>query len=182
MRIFLDDERLPPQDGKGWIIVRSVGDAIKSVEANGFPVFVSFDNDLGERQPEGRCFAAWLLVLDMDSGNMPENFAFYVHSHLKTRRRLSRRSTRIHSPDQPTTQILRQGCRHNQPHCSTSSVESDHPDSMQGGNALGPHGCAACPVEMGAAPPDNPPCPPHTILHPLLGSATVTPMLSGGHA
>ena len=80
MRIFLDDERLPPQDGKGWIILRSVGDAIKWVEANGFPVFVSFDNDLGERQPEGRCFAAWLLELDMDSGNMPEDFAFYVHS------------------------------------------------------------------------------------------------------
>jgi hypothetical protein len=60
MRLFLDDERLPP--------------------ANGFPVFVSFDNDLGEGQPEGRCFAAWLLELDMDSGSMPEDFAFYVHS------------------------------------------------------------------------------------------------------
>jgi hypothetical protein len=80
MRIFLDDQRLPPQDGKGWVIVRSVGDAISWVEANGFPVFVSFDNDLGARQPEGRCFAAWLLELDMDSGNMPEDFAFYVHS------------------------------------------------------------------------------------------------------
>ena len=80
MRIFLDDERLPPQDGKSWIILRSVGDAIKLVEAYGFPVFVSFDNDLGERQPEGRCFAEWLLELDMDSGHMPEDFAFYVHS------------------------------------------------------------------------------------------------------
>lgn len=80
MKLFLDDERYPPQNEEGWVIVRSVGDAIKWVEANGFPVFVSFDNDLGDRLPEGRCFAAWLLELDMDSGAMPEDFAFYVHS------------------------------------------------------------------------------------------------------
>lgn len=80
MKIFLDDERFPPQDGQSWVNVRSVGEAMKWVEINGFPVFASFDNDLGEGQPEGRCFAAWLLELDMDSGDMPDEFGFYVHS------------------------------------------------------------------------------------------------------
>ncbi len=79
MKLFLDDERFPPSDGD-WVIVRNVGEAIRWVEANGFPTFVSFDNDLGENQPEGRCFAAWLLELDMDSGSMPDHFAFHVHS------------------------------------------------------------------------------------------------------
>ena len=80
MRIILGGERFPPQDGEGWIIVRSVGDAIEWVDAKGFPVFVSFDNDLGEWQPEDRRFAAWLLERDLDSGSTPEDFAFRVHS------------------------------------------------------------------------------------------------------
>lgn len=80
MKLFLDDERLPPGDGDGWVIVRNISDAIEWVKANGFPLYVSFDNDLGELQPEGRCFAAWLLELDMDMGSMPNTFDYYVHS------------------------------------------------------------------------------------------------------
>ena len=80
MKLFLDDERYPPGDGTGWVVVRNVGDAIKCVETNGFPSFVSFDNDLGDQQLEGRYFAAWLLELDMDTGSMPDNFEYYVHS------------------------------------------------------------------------------------------------------
>lgn len=79
-RLFLDDERFPPGDGEGWDIVRSVDEACAWVEANGFPSYVSFDNDLGEGAREGWQFAQWLIDRDLDRGDMPEDFDFYVHS------------------------------------------------------------------------------------------------------
>jgi hypothetical protein len=79
-RLFLDDERFPPRDGKDWVIVRSVKEAIAWVEANGFPRFVAFDNDLGEDQREGWEFAQWLIDRDLDMGGMPDDFGFYAHS------------------------------------------------------------------------------------------------------
>ncbi len=54
-KIFLDDERDPPDDG--WLVVRNVQDACAAVEQRGFPLHVSFDNDLGSTGPEGRDFA-----------------------------------------------------------------------------------------------------------------------------
>lgn len=78
VRLFLDDERFPSEDG--WIVVRSVAAARTWVEANGFPDYVSFDNDLGDGQPEGRHFADWLIERDLDRGGMPSAFAYYVHS------------------------------------------------------------------------------------------------------
>jgi len=79
-RLFLDDERLPPEDGRAWAVVRSVAEAAAWVEENGFPAYVSFDNDLGDGVPEGRAFARWLVERDLDTGAMPDGFAFYVHS------------------------------------------------------------------------------------------------------
>lgn len=67
LKLFLDDERFPI--GNGWAIVRSVAEAIAWSEAHGMPQFVSFDNDLGPGQPEGRAFA-----------DLPAGFDFYVHS------------------------------------------------------------------------------------------------------
>ncbi len=55
--LFLDDERFPPNDGKDWVIVRSVQEAVDYVEVNGLPSFISFDNDLGQGNEEGRHFA-----------------------------------------------------------------------------------------------------------------------------
>lgn len=85
MRLFLDDKREPPNDGQDWVVVRSVHDA--SVQAlaaymNDIPLeFISFDNDLGENQPEGRHFANWLVEKDMEyPGFLPGYFDFYVHS------------------------------------------------------------------------------------------------------
>lgn len=78
--LFLDDERFPPEKGGPWIIVRSVEEAIAWVEVNGWPVFASFDNDLGEGMQEGWRFAQWLIERDLDRGDMPEGFDFYVHS------------------------------------------------------------------------------------------------------
>ena len=77
-RLFLDDERDPP-DGD-WVIARSVADAIAIVEKHGFPVLVSFDNDLGHGEPEGRDFAKWLMGRDLSKGGMPADFTWYAHT------------------------------------------------------------------------------------------------------
>ena len=77
--LFLDDERFPPADGRDWVIVRSVSDAIAWVGENGVPSYVSFDNDLGGAL-EGYDFARWLCERDMDADVLPADFGFYVHS------------------------------------------------------------------------------------------------------
>lgn len=41
-KLFIDDERFPITDDS-----RSSTEAIKVVEQNGFPVYISFDHDLG---------------------------------------------------------------------------------------------------------------------------------------
>lgn len=79
-RLFLDDERLPPNDGKSWVICRNVEEARLTVIIKGYPLFVSFDNDLGEGLEEGREFAHWLIERDLDHGEMPSGFDYYVHS------------------------------------------------------------------------------------------------------
>ena len=81
-RLFLDDERYPPDDGGEWTVVRSVAEAQETVVRLGFPDYVSFDNDLGDRLPEGRDFARWLIEieLDLDSGGMPDNFGWCCHT------------------------------------------------------------------------------------------------------
>ena len=83
--MFLDDKRLPPADGRDWITVRSVSDAIAWVEANWCPNFISFDHDLGSDAnginfPDGYDFAKWLSDRDLDVGCMPDDFSFYAHS------------------------------------------------------------------------------------------------------
>lgn len=50
------------------------------VEENGCPDYVSFDNDLGPLEPEGRHFVEWLIQRDLDRGDMPEHFDFFTHS------------------------------------------------------------------------------------------------------
>lgn len=77
--LFLDDERYPPTDGRNWVIVRSVPEAIDWVLDNGIPPYISFDNDLGQNL-EGRHFAVWLTDRDLDTGEMPDDFQFFVHS------------------------------------------------------------------------------------------------------
>lgn len=45
MRLFIDDERMPPSDD--YVVVRSSQDAIDYIKTNGWPNFISFDHDLG---------------------------------------------------------------------------------------------------------------------------------------
>lgn len=79
--LFLDDERFPPEDGREWVVVRSVARAIAWIKAHGLPSHLSFDNDLGMRV-EGRHLALWLVRVDgeLDGTWLPDDFSYTVHS------------------------------------------------------------------------------------------------------
>lgn len=77
-RLFLDDERFPPDDG-AWLIARTVDEARAIVEANGIPAFISFDHDLGPG-PNAMQFAHWLADHVLDHSLSLDGFDFYVHS------------------------------------------------------------------------------------------------------
>lgn len=82
-RLFLDD--IHPvekfyKDGT-WVIVRNVKEAVRVVEKNGAPDFVSFDHDLGEMSDTGKDFANYLVNADMDGRiDLLDSFDFKVHS------------------------------------------------------------------------------------------------------
>jgi hypothetical protein len=82
LKLFLDDERFPPNDGAFWIIVRDVGEAVTLMEQTGCPGFLSFDHDLGKNVPTGYDLAHWMVERDMDQDGkfIPANFEYYVHS------------------------------------------------------------------------------------------------------
>lgn len=103
--LFLDDERFPPNDGRQWIIVRTVPQAVRWIKTHGLPEHLSFDNDLGLTL-EGRHLAMWLVRVDMDRDGtwLPDEFSWFTHSqncvngvddilghHLKQRRQLLQR-------------------------------------------------------------------------------------------
>ncbi len=81
-KLFLDDVRDPPDDT--WTLARSYSEAVALVEQHGFPDEVSFDHDLGKapvlEDKSGLDFAHFLINLDLDTGAMPNNFTFHVHS------------------------------------------------------------------------------------------------------
>jgi hypothetical protein len=60
--LFLDDIRDPTWDlGQDVYVVRTVSDAVTAVAALGVPVVISFDHDLGKREPTAMEFM-WFLV------------------------------------------------------------------------------------------------------------------------
>lgn len=77
-KLFLDDERFPPDDGGNWVICRNVTEAIEYCSILGLPNFISFDHDLGKREFNGLQFAKWLVEHCLNNDiNLPE---CYVHS------------------------------------------------------------------------------------------------------
>ncbi|MCK5293879.1 MAG: hypothetical protein KAJ49_04455 [Arcobacteraceae bacterium] len=84
MRLYLDDLRVPiePYD----FIARSYEEAIKIIEENGVPYFISFDHDLGVDEnnqlvKSGYDFAKWLIENDYHGiYKMPVDFNYQVHS------------------------------------------------------------------------------------------------------
>lgn len=80
-RLFIDDERFPPNDGHEWVIVRTYDEAIAYMEANGCPDYVSFDNDIQCEPLQGKDIAKWMKDKDLDEpGWMPAHFSFFAHS------------------------------------------------------------------------------------------------------
>ena len=81
-RLFLDDERFPPDDGRDdWIICRTVKHA-QDLLITGRVRFCTFDHDLGDNLPTGMDLAKWMVEKDVDSGGrfLPPDFTFDVHS------------------------------------------------------------------------------------------------------
>ncbi len=73
--LFIDDERLPehvywinyPENIKDWAIVKDYVNAVKYIEDNGLPDFISFDNDLGEHSKEGYYIALFIVEYCLDN-------------------------------------------------------------------------------------------------------------------
>lgn len=85
--IFLDDERIPEQvywvdlPDVQWTIVRNMLEFVEHIEQHGLPQIISFDNDLGFDELEGRDCAKWLVEQIMDGKvTIPDDFQFFVHS------------------------------------------------------------------------------------------------------
>ena len=81
MKLFLDDVRTGPiynpellQDDADWVIVRSVANAKRLIEA-GVVTDMSLDHDMGERVQSGYDLVKWMV----DTGNWPSG-EITVHS------------------------------------------------------------------------------------------------------
>lgn len=78
-KLFIDDERFPPENQGGWVIARSSGEAIYFIVKYGWPNRISFDHDLGGS--DTAMFVVYWMAEEISSGrykgSMPE---WYVHS------------------------------------------------------------------------------------------------------
>ena len=81
-KLFIDDERYPPNDGTDWKIARNLYEMRHLLIENGSPDFISFDHDLGDGTPTGFDIAKQLVEWDMVGYNFrfSDNFEYYVHS------------------------------------------------------------------------------------------------------
>jgi len=86
MKLFLDDERFPPDINLIWVTVRSYEEAVTYCQKHGCPSFISFDHDLGcdkfgNPNKTGYDFVKWLVDMDIEHGTIiPQCFTFTVHS------------------------------------------------------------------------------------------------------
>lgn len=85
--LFIDDERLPPDDGQEWRIARSLTEVASIIGEFGPPTFISFDHDLGEDEPTGYDIAKKMVAGDLGelqetefAMGLPQDFSYYVHS------------------------------------------------------------------------------------------------------
>jgi len=80
IRMFLDDERYPPEDGHEWVIARNCNEAEAIVRERFHEInFISFDHDL-QTESTGKDFANWLVEYIIDNDVDVSNFKFYTHS------------------------------------------------------------------------------------------------------
>jgi hypothetical protein len=87
-KLFIDDERFPPESWVGtgpYRIARTSSEAQFYVDTFGMPNFISFDHDLGIYndgvEDTSINFINWLVEAVLDNRvQIPDNFDFYVHS------------------------------------------------------------------------------------------------------
>ena len=80
MKLFIDDERFPPNDGTEWEIARNFEEVQRFFFDGKYPTHISFDHDLGDAEPNGLYIAKWICSFDMDFDVLPPNFSWYTHS------------------------------------------------------------------------------------------------------
>lgn len=98
--LFIDDIRNTDyvDDGREYVLARSVKEAKALIESRGFPSHIAFDHDLGWDElvplpgsciiaapnviaPSGYDLARWLVECSLDGIRLfPENFTWSVHS------------------------------------------------------------------------------------------------------
>lgn len=85
-RMFIDDERFPPNDGHNWNIVRSSDEAIGCVIMLGVPEFISYDHDLGGDDTSIR-FIWWMIdaYLDGRIDTFPVNYTIHSQNPIGAR-------------------------------------------------------------------------------------------------
>jgi hypothetical protein len=78
-KLFIDDLREPVSPS--WIVARTSSQAIALLEAQGCPVEISFDHDLGG-DDTAMVVVNRLIEMDLDASGqfIPEGFTFSVHS------------------------------------------------------------------------------------------------------
>jgi len=79
-KMFIDDERDPPNGETDWVVKRCFTSAMQHIYYKGCPNYISFDHDLANHLT-GYDVAKEIVNLDMDGEiKIPEDFSFYVHS------------------------------------------------------------------------------------------------------
>lgn len=82
--LFIDDERMPPDDGRTWVIARTLAQSMVEIIDRGMPNYISFDHDMGENEKTGFDIVKEIVAMDMDATDekykLPADFDFYVHS------------------------------------------------------------------------------------------------------
>lgn len=89
MRIFIDDIRDPPE---GWVLCRSIEEAKVFVMDESLMIdAISFDNDLGDGQPEGYTLLDQIeeMVFSGDSRFRYTSFKVHSANPVATRRMVS---------------------------------------------------------------------------------------------
>ena len=77
-KLFLEDIR---EVKEGFILARSVAEAVDLINKNGFPIFISFDHDLGENVPTGKDFVNLIVDNVLDNNWVIEKeFQYFIHS------------------------------------------------------------------------------------------------------
>jgi hypothetical protein len=83
--LFLDDIRMPgdvtwvPLPSAKYVVVRNFEQFTSYIAEHGLPTHISFDNDLGEGEPEGKDCAKWLVEQLLD-GALAGTFTYTIHS------------------------------------------------------------------------------------------------------